>query len=146
MDIFTQIEEILNEKIISRTSVSGGCIANSQRIETQFGRCFFVKTLENESKIFQNEANGLKELEKANIIRTPKVIFQSDKYLLLENIEEGKMESDFFVKFGFQFAKLHKFISENFGFYEDNFIGSTPQKNIPNNSESKNWTEFYFNK
>jgi fructosamine-3-kinase len=41
---------------------------------------------------------------------------------------------------------LHKYTSISFGFYEDNFIGSTPQVNLANNTEKTNWSEFYFNK
>jgi protein-ribulosamine 3-kinase len=33
-----------------------------------------------------------------------------------------------------------------FGFYEDNFIGSTPQLNIPDKEQQDDWTEFFFNK
>lgn len=146
MSIFQEIEEFLNEKILNKTSVSGGCIANSQKIKTESGRYFFLKTLEKKPKIFQNEANGLKELEKVKAIRIPKVILQNEHFLLLEYIQEGKMDSDFFRKFGFQFAKLHKFTNEDFGFFEDNYIGATQQKNLSTKEEAKSWIEFYFNK
>ncbi|KAA3596084.1 MAG: fructosamine kinase [Calditrichaeota bacterium] len=141
-----KIEEVLNEKVKSKTNIFGGCIANSQKIETESGRSFFVKTLENKPKIFQNEASGLKELQKAKAIRIPKVIFQDEAFLLLEFVEEGRKDNEFFRNFGQQFANLHKFENENFGFFEDNYIGANPQKNIPNRSEANNWTEFYFNK
>jgi fructosamine-3-kinase len=41
---------------------------------------------------------------------------------------------------------MHRYTSECFGFYEDNFIGATPQLNIPDNFESSDWTLFYLNK
>jgi fructosamine-3-kinase len=47
----------------------------------------------------------------------------------------------FFEKFGRQFAALHRCTSSTFGFYEDNYIGSTPQQNMP---RSVSWKEFYY--
>ncbi|MDZ7624768.1 MAG: fructosamine kinase family protein [Ignavibacteriaceae bacterium] len=41
---------------------------------------------------------------------------------------------------------MHKFNSESFGFYEDNYIGSNPQKNIHDEKEKSSWAIFYFNK
>lgn len=36
---------------------------------------------------------------------------------------------------------MHKHASDNFGFYENNFIGSNPQINLP---QKNNWIEFYW--
>jgi fructosamine-3-kinase len=41
---------------------------------------------------------------------------------------------------------MHKFTSDYFGFYEDNYIGANPQSNIPAEKEKTNWVSFYFNK
>ncbi len=38
---------------------------------------------------------------------------------------------------------MHRTTSSNFGFYEDNYIGSNIQKNI--NNDNSNWIDFYFN-
>ncbi|PID55669.1 MAG: fructosamine kinase, partial [Ignavibacteriae bacterium] len=43
-------------------------------------------------------------------------------------------------KFGRQFTELHKNNGSSFGFFEDNFIGTTDQINVPQND---NWVEFY---
>ncbi len=96
--------------------------------------------------MFLKEANGLKELAKSNSIRVPEVLGFEEDYILLEYIVPGNKKKNFFEEFGRCFAKLHKFTSESFGFYEDNFIGSNPQKNIPDEKEKISWIDFYFNK
>jgi len=140
------IESILNEKIISSTFVGGGYIADSRKITTESGREFFLKSGNTKSSMFRCEANGLKELAKAHCIRIPQVIAVEDDFLLLEYISQGNRSKHFFEEFGQNLAQLHRFQSDKFGFYEDNYIGATPQPNIPNKEEEKDWVAFYFNK
>ena len=140
-----RLEKILGEKLSEMSSVGGGCIADAQIVSTRSGHKFFLKQGFSNG-MFQKEANGLKELEKANVIKVPKVIEAGEDYLIIEHISQGARKSDFFEDFGRRFALLHRFSSENFGFYEDNFIGSTPQKNQPSSEEANNWAKFYWNK
>jgi fructosamine-3-kinase len=79
-------------------------------------------------------------LKTANAIRIPRVIKVNDNFLILEFIDSAEKTSDFSEKFGCQFAELHKSNGSAYGFFEDNFIGSTDQINIPQNN---NWAEFY---
>jgi fructosamine-3-kinase len=145
--IENQIEEKLNKKIKSFTSISGGCISNAYRITSADGLDYFLKfnpsTLMN---MFSKEANGINELAKANAIRVPKVLSFNEDFILLEFISSGNRKRNFFEEFGRSLAELHKFTSESFGFFEDNYIGSNPQKNIPTENEKQNWINFYFNK
>ena len=96
--------------------------------------------------MFVKEAIGLNELAKANTLRVPKVISFSEDTILLEFILTGNKNKNFFEEFGRDFAEMHKFTSEAFGFFEDNYIGSNPQKNIPDENEKSSWSNFYFNK
>ncbi|MCK7520809.1 MAG: fructosamine kinase family protein [Ignavibacteriales bacterium] len=98
------------------------------------------------SDMFTKEANGLKEIEKSKSIRVPKVEMAKENFILMECIEGKNKSKNFFEDFGIQFAKMHKYEGECFGFYEDNYIGSTIQKNIPSEEEKLDWTKFYFNK
>ena len=136
-----EIEQLLKSRIVSTTNMGGGCIANSSIIELQNGNKYFLKSYESNNSIHKNEANGLKELSKSKKIRVPSVISFSDNYLLLEFIPTGKRKSNFSQQFGRQLAQIHKTTSDKYGFYEDNFIGSNIQKNIPTNT---NWAEFYW--
>lgn len=140
-----KLEQLIGEKLEGMSSVGGGCIADSRIITTQSGKKYFLKQGFSNG-MFHNEANGLKELARANAIRVPHVIRVSDDFLLLENIEQAAKKHDFYEEFGKQFANLHRFSSEKFGFFEDNFIGSTPQKNRPTGDEATNWPLFYWNK
>ncbi len=145
--IKARIEEKLGSKIKSFNSLSGGCISDAFKVTTVEGLNYFLKynpSISND--MFVKEANGLKELSKANAIRIPEVLSFDEDYILLEYIPTGSKNKNFFEEFGRNFAEMHKFTSNNFGFYEDNYIGSNPQKNIPNEKEKTSWVDFYFNK
>jgi len=141
-----KIESILNEKVISSASIGGGCIADSRKIVTASGKEFFLKSGNTGNRMFHCEANGLKELAKAQCIRIPEVIAAENDFLLLEYIPQGMRSKYFFEEFGQNFARMHRFHSDKFGFFEDNYIGATPQPNIPDRYEERDWTAFYFNK
>ncbi len=138
------LEEILGEKVQGQNSVGGGSIANSQIINTESGKEYFIKSYSgSRNSIIQNEVNGLREIEKSNSIKTPKIIYFDEEILILENIKSGRKKGNFSELFGNQLAEMHKYNSDEFGFYEDNFIGSNPQINLPKN---KNWVDFYWEK
>jgi len=120
--------------------LGGGCIADVKKIIMQDGRKILYK-IYSRNIISETEANGLKEISKSGAIRVPKVIYSNKNILITEFIESGSKIKNTYSAFGKNFAKMHKYYSEYFGFYEDNFIGETPQKNLPKNSS---WTEFYF--
>ncbi|WP_337871811.1 fructosamine kinase family protein [Ignavibacterium sp.] len=145
--IKNRIEKELYCKIISSKSVGGGCINDAETIFTNDNRRFFLKkNFSAPNDMFFKEANGLEELKKANTIRVPEVILVDKNFILLEQISSGKKSKSFEEDFGRAFARLHKFSAEHFGFYEDNYIGSTPQKNIPSEDEKNDWIKFYFDK
>ena len=142
-----KIESVIDDKIDSQRSISGGCINDAKIITTKSGNSYFVKTNSNSEKdIFLKEANGLRELAKANVIRVPNVIYADVDFIIIENIIPQTKAKLFWENFGRDFARLHKFTSKFFGFYEDNYIGSTPQLNIPSEIETVSWVDFYFNK
>lgn len=139
------IEEHLGEKLKSSTSVGGGCIADSKIITTESGKNYFLKiNIRFPDDMFPKEANGLKELRNAGVIRVPEVIIVRSNFILIEHLEEAPRRKFFYEDFGRKFAGLHKSKSISFGFYENNYIGSTEQKNISSENQKANWTEFYF--
>ena len=108
--IKNNIEAVIKDKIISQSSVSGGCINDAEVIKTKSGKTLFVKTNNNSAKdMFFKEANGLRELAKANVIRVPKVIYASDDFIIIENITPQIKSKAFWENFGRNFAKLHKY-------------------------------------
>ncbi len=145
-NINDKVEKFIGETIVSARSVSGGCIADSRNIVTESGKSYFLKTHSGAEAMFPKEANGLKELAKPNAIKVPKVILADEDFLLLEHIPQGGKTGNFFEKFGTSFAQMHRFTSTTFGFFEDNYIGATPQYNIACGEEKTNWAEFYYQK
>lgn len=140
-----KIEIILGESVVSSRPIGGGSIAESRKIVTASGKMFFLKT-GFRGRMFACEANGLNEIRKSGAIRVPEVMAQGEDFLLLEYIEPGAKSGDFFQRLGRSFARMHRCISSSYGFYEDNFIGSTPQPNIPEKEEASDWISFYFRK
>jgi fructosamine-3-kinase len=146
-EILNRIESNLSEKIIESRPIGGGCINEAQVITTEKGARYFLKfNLSGNGDMFLKESNGLKELQKPGVIRIPDLILADKDFILLEMIEQGTRSKTFWEDFGRCFAKMHQFSGSGFGFYEDNYIGSTIQLNVPNEKEKIDWCEFYFNK
>jgi protein-ribulosamine 3-kinase len=146
-DLKKQIEDAIGTGITSVNSVSGGCISNAYQLDTKTGKNYFLKYNDHISNyMFLKEANGLRELSKAGAIRVPEVILAEKPFILLEFIVSNRPNKNFFEEFGRKFAQMHKYSADSFGFFEDNYIGSTEQKNIATETEKTNWTEFYWNK
>ena len=144
-DLQSRLEKILSESVKSTTVVSGGCIADSRKLELNSGKLFFLKLARRgNSLMFEAEAQGLEELRKAAAVSVPEVIAKDTDFLLLEWIEEGKDTNDSSMeKLGFQFAEQHRFHGEKFGFMQVNFLGDSPQINIPSSTGSENWATFF---
>ncbi len=141
------IEKRLDSKIRDTKDLSGGCISSAYKIIMESGKKFLLKiNVDSPADMFAKEAHGLDELQKADAIRVPGAKIFSENYLVTEFIESGRKSGSFFEDFGKQFSDLHRYTSASFGFYEDNYIGSSPQKNLTDGNENKDWAEFYFNK
>ena len=93
--------------------------------------------------MFEKEAGGLNALHKHTSLRIPKVITSgmagTQQYLLLEWIEKGSPQKDCWKNFGAALALLHQQPQENFGWQEDNYIGSLTQIN----TKYEAWPLFY---
>jgi fructosamine-3-kinase len=141
--IENDIEKCLNDKIISLDKVSGGCINQAFQIKTESDHIYFVKiNVDSPQNMFAAEAAGLDELRKPNALNIPRVIKTATNYLILENIVAGIKTKYFWEDFGKSFALLHKFTAKSYGFYMDNFLGSTLQ--INQSEASSTWSDFFF--
>lgn len=145
--IKNNIESLISDKIVSSSSVGGGCINDAQKLTTSSGKKYLIKTnFYLPADTFFKEANGLKEIASSKSIRVPEVIAVDRDFILLEFITSGNRTKTFLDDFGRKFAAMHKHYSDCFGFYEDNYIGSNPQINIADDEEKNDWMKFYFNK
>jgi len=147
MDNWQQIiESKFNSAICQQQTVSGGCIANSKIITLENRKQLFVKTItNNNSQIFIQESEGLRELAKAKSIEVAKPILATENCLVLEVVQQGKQNKKTMQNFGMNLARMHKFTSKYFGFRTDNYIGSNKQKNTPMlKIDNHTWSEFFF--
>ena len=110
--------------------VAGGCINNGARLITRSGTTLFLK--QNASapeEMFLREMEALQVLAVAGGPRTPIPYLEDTEFLLLEDLNPAAPSSNYWELFGLQLATLHSHTDRNFGFENDNFIGSTPQPN-----------------
>ena len=119
--------------------VGGGCIAHATRIETERGR-FFLKWNDGEAgQTFAAEADGLRTLR---TVAPPELVVpevlavqngaDTTGFLLLDWIEPGRTDRAGWTQFGEALASLHRAAAPGegrYGFAEDNWIGSKPQRN-----------------
>jgi protein-ribulosamine 3-kinase len=144
MNILKQIELWAGSRITSQKLVGGGSIAQSVHLQIESGDHYFLKSGSRNKNMFPAEAHGLQELEKSNSLKVPHVYLVDENFLLLEFIHASQPSGSFFKEFGHQFAQLHRTQATEFGFYENNFIGHTPQINLPKDKQKKDWIVFYF--
>ncbi len=144
-DLKSRLEKIFSEPIKSTSSISGGCIADSRKLQFESGKVYFLKQLSGRSPGgFDAEEAGLKELRKSSTVNVPEVVRKGPDFLLLQWIEEGfSQTSSSMEMLGIQFAEMHRFRGKKFGFSEDNYLGGSPQLNKPSKEGSQNWAVFY---
>lgn len=123
-------------QISGSSPVGGGCINEAFELHSNFGK-YFIKYNSSASfpGMFEKEAVGLKLLTNTKSINIPEVIGfeQGDNYafILLQYIEKGNSDRNFWNEFGTKLADLHRNTSEYFGLDHDNYIGSLTQTNKP---------------
>jgi fructosamine-3-kinase len=117
-------------EIRSTSSVGGGCIHQTLLIKTTTGGKIFLKQNQNiPPDMFEKEAQGLSALKFPDGPVVPQVYLVGKTYLLLEDIEPSPRCDNFWSLFGRQLAYVHDQVHSQFGFHNDNYIGSNPQKN-----------------
>lgn len=139
--------------ILRRVPVSGGDINRAYALELSDGTKIFMKANSPGSlDFFRTEAEGLASMRKTATIKVPRVIDfgadESESFLLLEYIELGGRSRSSSEKLGVGLAAMHLHDASEFvpggkyGFYTNNYAGSTPQDNSPEDS----WIDFFANK
>ena len=126
--------------------VSGGCINEALILETNIGRSLFLKWNRRSVKgLLEREVEGLEAIRRTETIRVPEVIGhdvtpQGVPFLVLEWIASQSTSRDFEIEFGRRLASLHRVgRADQYGFAQQNFIGSTVQPN----GWHATWREFW---
>lgn len=147
MDIWPEIEQSLSAargggvSLKRPREVGGGCINRAYRVESNQGP-FFVKINSADSlDMFSAEAEGLEELSQGESLRIPLPVCWGvagqHAFLVLEHLELGGSGSA--AALGEGLAALHRVTADQFGWYRNNTIGSTPQRNF----HSPDWVQFW---
>lgn len=125
-------------------ATGGGCINGASRLLGSDGRRYFVKS--NHAvrlDMFEAEAAALAEIGAAAAIRVPQVVGSlvvgRHACLVLEYIEFGHGGRVADQHLGEQLAQLHRYTAARHGWWRDNTIGSTPQKN----HQTHDWCAFW---
>ncbi len=123
--------------------VGGGDISAAWHIDT-INNAVFVKTGGVEAlEMLEAEAEGLRELSLAGVVRVPDVLSigatDNEAYLAIEWIEFDRPSGDTERLFGQQLAEMHRYCKDKFGWHRDNTIGLTPQ----HNQWSDSWVSFF---
>ncbi len=147
--ISTHISETLAKdfQILQQHSIGGGSINSAYKVTSTDAHEYFVKLNSASLEfIFQVEYDSLNELLQvmatdASIMQIPKPVCfgttGSQSYLVLEYIPmtsrgDGRL-------MGQALARMHRITAEQFGWYQDNIIGSTPQSN----QQHSDWPGFW---
>jgi len=145
------IKELIEEQLrlavssMDFDSIGGGSINDTYRLTVNAEKKFFLKV--NSSSgfpgLFEKEKSGLAFLAQQKCIVTPAVqwegIIEDYQLLILEWIHLGIRDENFWKKFGEKLAHLHSVRHEQFGFGEDNYMGSLPQLN----NFTDSWCDFF---
>lgn len=143
--IYNRISKVANRSYrpASPSAVAGGDINRTYVIRDQ-DMPFFVKlNRADRLSMFEAEKDGLKELAQTRSIRVPRPvccdIAGDESYIVMEYLPVGQGPGHSAETAGRQLAALHRNSADNFGWYRDNTIGSTPQIN----RWDKDWLSFW---
>jgi fructosamine-3-kinase len=125
-------------------SIGAGCINRAASVCARDGRRFFVKLNDATRQwMFEAEADGLRELARANTLRVPAPLCsgaaEGEAYLVLEYLELRGELAPAAERLGHGLAALHRVTAARFGWYRANTIGATEQRN----DWCDQWPEFW---
>ncbi len=137
-------------RVENQQSVLGGDINEAYRLLLSNGEEVFLKINKGVGEnFFSAEAKGLVALKDAGA-NVPEVLGigsepTGERFLLLRYERSKHPAKDYWALLGHNLANIHRAKTASwtrdgvYGFYEDNFIGATKQKNSPKSG----WTEFF---
>lgn len=124
--------------------VGGGTFNDGFRWESGAGSLFVKVARVQAAPMFEAEAAGLSELALANAVRVPRVMAVGEvggqAYLALEWLDLRPLSAIAQQRLGERLAALHRHQSDGrHGWWRDNTIGSTPQRN----TWAADWASFF---
>lgn len=141
--------------VVRRDRVTGGDINRAYALTTNSGGRIFMKANDRANEgFFTAEAASLTAIASTGAIGTPRILCTGTddgngsqepcSFLLLDFIQSGKRRADYWESFARDLAAMHRsdtagFCDGRYGFFQNNYIGSTPQDNTPADS----WVSFF---
>lgn len=128
--------------------ITGGCINQGFSCETDRGTFFIKVNKDLGVSVFASEVRGLESLIQAGTLRVPEPFYcaqmsKGGSFLIMEYIPFGPEKAKTQELLGRGLALMHQnFTHENFGYEEDNTLGSTPQMN----AWTADWLTFFTEK
>lgn len=129
-------------RVRKHTPLGGGCINDAYKV-SDGERCYFVKTNRAALRdMFEAEMAGLNEIHASASIRAPLPIATGvsgqSAFLVLEHLDlrDSKIDD---ALLGQHLAAMHAHHQDQFGWFRDNTIGSTLQRN----THGADWPRFW---
>ena len=123
--------------------VGGGEINAAYIVESEAGRRFVKLNAVARRPMFETEARALAAIHATGAVRAPNVILVgecgSHAFLALECLELRSLTGTGGERLGAALARLHRRAGTRFGWPEDNYIGTTEQRN----AWHSNWSTFF---
>lgn len=124
-------------------SLFGGDINQTFLLKTDQGPFFLKLNKVNRLTMFEAEFAALEEIARSRTIRVPSPILagttETHAFLAMEYIELGGSSDRAEAALGEQLAAMHQCTATQFGWDQDNTIGSTPQQN----QQHDHWIDFW---
>jgi fructosamine-3-kinase len=129
------------EKLSQQGAVGGGCINQAMRVQYGDERYFVKLNSAGQLAMFEAEARGLQELLDSRTLRVPQPVCWGNNnesaWLVMEDLQLGGHGNG--ADLGSGLAAMHRVTRPEFGWVQDNTIGSTPQLNTP----ADDWVTFW---
>jgi len=130
--------------IADTQSVSGGCINQGYKISSSDAVYFVKINAASQEEMFAAEALGVKQMSATQTITVPQPVCWgtagNSSYIVLQWLDLARGDDHSWTAMGHQLAALHhEGTNENFGWSQNNTIGSTPQIN----TWMSNWADFF---
>lgn len=131
-------------QILGTSVLPGSAISQAYLVDTTKGRFFMKRNAALFGlDFFEKEARGLDMLANAGAMKVPRPLFDGkyhqEIYVVMEWLEKGQPNPDFWQDFGRSLATLHQISAPQFGLDYNNYIGKIPQSN----QHHPQWHEFY---
>jgi len=148
MQLSIALQNTLKQKLKTRSllfqPIAGGSINKTYQLIADDHKFFCkINSAKEFPQLFIKESKGLEAIQKTETIKVPAVIdcFQIDdqQVLIMEWIKEGKRSENFWKNFGVSLAALHSISNKQYGYSEDNYMGSIEQSNEWNSK----WNTFF---